>query len=257
MSTFDPFALDDSTGGDYSDEYTGTITSVEFKIGQFGDLEAEVYTTYDEPRAKNDGTLSIGRPEFIKIAGRDQGWTTDGQTFTHPDGKKPRANSAWGKFVTRLQELGATSIVGNRVKWDREGEGAPYDMPVEDDSITWMTKKVRAGEGWVEKGGKGGPRSDDDPQIGDHFHGKAAGKMIPVELLGSSGASNGHAFDLGPLREAGLTPVMESYLVKEAKVSNNAGDFLARAVTVAGVNDCKPVVGALADPGFYEALKAQ
>jgi hypothetical protein len=259
----DPFGPGEA-GNDFTPDYEGTISSITFKIGQYGDLEAEIFTTYPEPRPKNDGTLSIGRPEFIKVAGAGQGFTVtdDGASFTHPDGKNHRSNSAWGLFLERLTELNGgerVNPIGLTVKWDREGEGESYTMPVDDGEVPkWMINQVREGAAWVEKGGKGGPRSTDDPAPGDLFHGKKKGKMIPVEILGKGGSNGATAkdFDLQALRDAGMDAVMEGRLADAAK-GGAPGDFLANAVAIDGVAANKAVTAALASPEFYATLRAQ
>jgi hypothetical protein len=234
LSTYDPFDLD--RGGD--EGFWGTISDINFKSGDYG-FEGTIQVLYDEPRAKDDGTLSFGRPIFCKVAGSDQGFqvTDDGAGFTHPDQKKPRANSRWGETMTRISELvsaagipltgeGNQKLVGLRLFWELEEADQPYSFK---DKVT-----------------------------GEKKTGKTKGKWMPTEVtIGSTASSNGAgSFDLASLRDQGLTPVLESDLVGAAKTSDSAQAFMAKAVTIVP-GDAKAVVGALGTPAFYEALKAQ
>jgi hypothetical protein len=227
---FDPFDLDDAG---FDDSYTGTITDVTYEAGKF-DFQATITTKHDEPRTKNDGTMSFERKEFIKLGGLDQGFvaTDNGAGYTNNENKKPRGNSAWGRFITRVIELNGgkkpESLVGLHLTWDREGADKPYKFT---DKVTGEVKE-----------------------------GTSKGYMIPVALLGTAGASNGQVkadFDLSSLRTAGMTPVIESDLAKDAKASGTAQEFLARAVTHDDVKANNAIVGALADPAFWSTLKAQ
>ena len=224
MSSFDYFDLDDSG---YDDSYSGIITSITFAPGKY-DFQATVTTKHDEPRVKNDGTLSIERSEWIKVGGLDQNYvaTDDGTGFTNKDGKKPRKNSAWGRFVTRLQELGVENPIGAYLRWDREGEGNDYSFT---DKATGEVKK-----------------------------GKSKGYMIPVENLDADafGTPLAKTFDFGPLREAGMGAVMESDLAIAAKSSDTLNAFQAKAMEVEGVVGTVAVLNVLGREEFYQALRS-
>ena len=218
---FDYFDLDES-----DDSYQGVITSIKFEQGKYG-FQAIVTTKHDEPRVKNDGTLSIERPEFIKVAGSDQGFTVtdDGNGFANASGKKPKGNSGWGRFVKRLQELGVKEPVGAHLKWDREGAGNDYKF----------TDKV----------------------TGEQKQGKSNGYMIPVAYLGNNGVTPAASFDLAPLRDQGLTAVMESDLAIAAKSSDTLNAFQAKAMEVEGVVGTAAVLSVLGREEFFTALRSQ
>jgi hypothetical protein len=232
---FDPFALDESAS---EDGFQGVITNVEYKTGEYG-FDAVITTKHDEPRKKNDGTLSFERPVFMRVAGPDQGFVAieDGKGFSNPSDpdKRPRDNSAYGRFIKRLKKLAAdsgqtlTSIEGTWARWELEGAGK------ERKEFTNKTtgEVIPAGE--------------------------TKGYYLPVEIR-TGASANGAVkadFDLSTLRDAGMTPVIESDLAKDAKASATPQEFLARAVTHDDVKSNNAIVGALADPGFFETLKAQ
>lgn len=218
--------FDDLDDSGMDESYQGTITGLVFEVGKY-DFQAKVVTKYDEPRVKGDGTLSVERTEFIKVAGPDQGFVAsdDGTSYVNKEGKKPKSNSGWGKFLTRLVELNGgkapESIVGLRVRWDLEGEGKDYKFT--------------------------------DKATGEVKEGKSKGKNQPVEILGGGEPK---MFDFQPLRDAGMTAVMESDLATIAKGSDIAG-FRAQALDVPGFMDVKPLVGALGNQELYQALRDQ
>jgi hypothetical protein len=227
----DPFALTEDDYG--ADEFDATLSEVRFESGMYS-FQAIGQWTYDQPRAKNDGTLSLGRPAYIAVAKNDAGFVAsdDGTNFTHPDGKKPSPQSEYQWWLRQIYDA-----AGNG---DRE-QGTKV--------ISERGTIVGIHGHWVMRGMPYKFTNDAGEKV------EGAKREIPcLETLLDGGTGTAATFDLDQLRLAGMTDEMEDALRAAANNGPPSG-FLAQAVTVPGVNDNKAVVGALADPAFYQALR--
>jgi hypothetical protein len=156
----------------------------------------------------------------------------DGTNFTHPDGKKPSPQSEYQWWLRQIYDA-----AGNG---DRE-QGTKV--------ISERGTIVGIHGHWVMRGMPYKFTNDAGEKV------EGAKREIPcLETLLDGGTGTAATFDLDQLRLAGMTDEMEDALRAAANNGPPSG-FLAQAVTVPGVNDNKAVVGALADPAFYQALR--
>lgn len=237
----DPF---DMEAGGFTSDYNATISAVNFAEGKYG-FQATFTCKYDQPIAKDDGTLSVDRPEFVSIGGNDQWRAIDnGAGFVSADGdldKRVRVNSGFGRWLERVLELvGKDQLVA-------EGRDAPYTESF------WKGLRFH-----FETEGEGKDYSFKDKDTGEQKTGKTKGYTIPTEYLGASAATNGHVeeFDVNSLE---LPENVLGQLVSAADAADSAQEFQSKALSVAlGQED--PVVkgkvtAALAEPRLYAALR--
>ena len=205
----------DLASGEFSEDFTGAIVDLVFTPGEFG-VQSVVTIERDTPITGRDGTLYNEKTIYVKIP---DGWQVEGDTIVHPDTtKKITKKAQWGAWVESaisgdpspkdaILAAGGGAYctkgwAGHRFHFMTVGQN-PYTMPVDADSLGWMTKKVEAGDGWCEREGVRATGI----QIGDTFHGVGKGYIAPVEYLGTKdapvsgevGASAPAGFDISAL----------------------------------------------------------
>lgn len=241
----DPFEME--AGGNAAD-YIGTVTKVVFADGDYN-FQATFTNKYDEPRPKDDGTLSVERPEFVTIGGKGQWVPIDGGTgFIAASGDvdaRIRDNSGFGRLLGRVFEL-----VGKE-NLKAEGRTHPYT------EAFWLGLRFH----W-ETEGAGESYTLKDKDTGEKKSGKTKGYAIPTEYLGSAGAaaSNGHVaepFDVASLNLPDVA-LSELRLLAQEPVMTFPEWQGAALKVVTAIED--PIVKrdatiAMSGPGLYEALR--
>jgi hypothetical protein len=236
----DPFDLE---AGGFTTDYTATTTMVVFANGQFN-FQATFTNRYDTPVTKDDGTLSLERPEFVTIGSNDE-WQPlqEGAAFGHvskdPD-RRVRSNSGYGRLIERVLELvGRDALI-------EQGRTDPYC------SAFWEGLHFH----W-ETEGEGKDYSFKDKDTGETKSGKTKGYTIPTEYLGAANGAVVEDFDPTSL---GLPETVLGQLVTIAAESASPGEFQGKALQVALTQEDpthkQAMTAALAESRLWAALRA-
>jgi hypothetical protein len=213
MPDNDPFSF---SGAGFTEDYTGTVVSVEFAPGQYN-FQATITNRYDEPVVGDDGEVRTERKVFVTIGGNDQWQALDGgRAFGHVTGEnyagsgrsKVRGNSGWARLVQRMVELAGVDAL--------KAKGSPFEASMlEGWHLHWVTE------------GDGEPYKFTDKVTGEEKSGVTKGYPMPVEILG--GAEAAPAFEIGSL---GLPADVERAIVDCANDADTEAVFKSKVMPI-------------------------
>ena len=242
-----PFDTDDG----FTQDYVATITKIIFAEDKFGNVQATVTNTYDQPILGDDNELRSERPEFYTVGGAKT-WTAieEGSGFGPVDGnndKRIRSNSGFGQLMLRIGEL-----VGEQDLLERAPETGDANPLYR--AETYLGLRFH----WVTEGA-GEDYKFTDKETGEERKGKTRGRQLPVEYLADGeqlAIPIVSEFDIASL---GLPEDVLNDLATQAEGYGfnewqKAGLSLARDLQ--GTEAYGRLVPALSDRSFYEALRA-
>lgn len=233
----DPF---DIPSGEFTEDFTGSIKTVEFPAGDYG-TQAKVIITRDEPVAANDGTLLTEKHIYLRVprdwTSRDGGLTLDRVVdgMVDEDAKITR-RSQWGDFIGRLDDLGV----------DRRSLGlTAYSASAwENCGVHGRFETVKAGEDYTLT----------DRDTGEKKQGKTKGYVAMTELLGVAG-TNGQAPKAFNLASLGLPDETVDILMGLAQAETPAKFQTDAVAHRKDATDLAGFMEAVTSGQLYEALR--